>query len=76
MFNLFKKNKNINKEKYKVVFCSENNLDTKFHEYGIYETYETADHIIRMIWGKKRKDKINDGYQVDDDAWILIEKTT
>jgi len=71
MFNLFKKNKN--KEKYKVVFCDENNLDTKFHEYGTYETYETADHVIRMGWNKKREDKINDGYPVDS-AWILIEK--
>lgn len=69
MFNLFKKNK----EKYKVVFCDENNLDTKFHEYGTYETYETADHVIRMGWNKKREDKINDGYQVDN-AWIIIEK--
>ena len=71
MFNLFKKNQN--REKYKVVFCDENNLNTKFHEYGTYETYETADHVIRMGWNKRREDKINDGYQVDN-AWILIEK--
>ncbi len=73
MFNPFKKNEN--KEKYKVVFCDENSLDTKFHEYGTYETYETADHVIRMSWNKKRKDKVNNGYKVNG-AWILIEKTT
>lgn len=72
MFNIFKKEEKA-KEKYKVVFCDENNLNTKFHEYGTYETYETADHVIRMGWNKKREDKINDGYQVNN-AWILIEK--
>ncbi len=72
MFNLFKKNK-VNKETYKVVFCDKNDLNTKFHEYCVCDTYEQADHIIRMAWNKKIEDKINNGYKVKD-SWILIEK--
>ena len=72
MFNFFKKEEKA-KEEYKVVFCDTNDLATKFGEYGTYETYKKADHVIRMAWNKRREDKINDGYQVDD-AWIIIEK--
>ena len=45
---------------FKIVFCDENDLATEFHEYGTYETYEKADHIIRMTWNKEREDKIID----------------
>ena len=71
---MFKKKKVAKKEKFQIVFCDENNLTTEFHVYGTYETYETADHIIRMSWNKKRKDKVNNGYKVDG-VWILIKKT-
>ncbi len=75
MLKFFKKNKNeINKEKYKIAFCDDNDLNTKFGEYNnIFDTYELADHVIRMSWRKRREDKINDGYEIDD-AWLVIEK--
>lgn len=74
MFKFFKKEKK-KKECYKIVFCDDNDLATKFHEYCTCETYQQADHVIRMTWRKKREDKINDGYKVNS-AWILIEKDT
>ena len=72
MFKFFKKNKEA-KESYSVVFCDTNNVDTAFGMYGTYDTYEIADHIIRMAWNKRRNQKVNDGYQVKD-AWIVIKK--
>lgn len=73
MFKFFNK-KEKEKEIYKIAFCDENNLATKFGEYGtICETYEKADHIIRMGWQKESKEKINDGYKIKD-AWLVIEK--
>ena len=60
---------------FKIVFCDENDLATEFYEYGTYETYEKADHIIRMAWNKKEKDKINNGYKING-AWILIKKSS
>ena len=57
-----------------MAFCDNNDLSTKFGEHNnTYETYETADHVIRMGWNKRREDKINDGYKIDD-AWLVIEK--
>ncbi len=58
---------------YKIVFCDDNDLSTKFHEYATCESYEQADHIIRMGWKKEKADKIGNGYKIKD-AWILIEK--
>lgn len=67
---MFKKTKKVI---YKVVFCDDNNIATKFGEYGSYDSYEMADHVIRMGWNKKIEDKINDGYKVKN-SWIIIEK--
>lgn len=72
MFKFFKKNKEV-KESYSVVFCDTNNADTAFGMYGTYDTYEIADHVIRMAWNKRRDQKVNDGYQIKD-AWIVIKK--
>lgn len=58
---------------YKIVFCDDNDLSTKFHEYATCESYEQADHIIRMTWRKEKAEKVNEGYKIKD-AWILIEK--
>lgn len=71
MFNFFKKKK---KETFSIVFCDTNDASTAFHTFNdIYDTYEAADHIIRMLWHKTKDQKINDGYRVDD-AWIVIKK--
>ena len=59
---------------YQVLFCTDNDEKTAFHHYGTYETYEKADHVIRMGWNKKEKQKIKNGYKVDD-AWIVIKKS-
>lgn len=72
MFNLFKKNKNL-KKAYKIIFCDKNDPSTKFGEYCDCDTYEAADHIIRMAWNKRKEDRVNNGYQVKD-GWIIIEK--
>lgn len=69
MKKIFKKEK----ELYKIVFCDENDINTKFYEYATFETYEQANHCIRMGWRKNKKDKIENGYKIKD-AWILIEK--
>ena len=72
---MFKKRKVAERKMFKIVFCDENDLTTEFHEYGTYETYEKADHIIRMTWNKEREDKVNNGYKVKG-AWILIKKSS
>ena len=59
---------------YKVVFCDDNNLATKFGEYDTYQTFEAADHAIRMGWNKRKEDRINNSYKIGSE-WILIEKT-
>ena len=48
-------------------------IDTAFGVYGTYNTYEKADHIIRMTWNKTKEQKIDNGYKVKD-AWIVIKK--
>ena len=73
MFKFFKKNKEEVKESYSVVFCDTNNTDTAFGTYGTYDSYEVADHVIRMAWNKRRGQKVNDGYKVGD-AWVVIKK--
>ena len=72
MFNFFKKNNKM-AESYTVLFCDDNNIDTAFGNYGTYETYEKADHVIRMAWNKTKEQKINDGYKVKD-IWVVIKK--
>lgn len=72
MFKLFKKNKKT-KENYSIVFCDTNSIDTAFGVYGTYETYEIADHIIRMAWNKTKDQKVHDGYKVGEN-WIIIKK--
>ena len=71
----FKKNKKDKKEEtYRIAFCDENDLSTVFGYYDCtFETYESADHTIRMGWRKERKDKVKDGYKIKD-AWLIIEK--
>jgi hypothetical protein len=61
------------KERYSVVFCDTNSIDTAFETYGTYDTYETADHVIRMAWNKTKNQKINDGYKVGEN-WTIIKK--
>ena len=72
MFKLFKKDNKV-KESYTIVFCDTNDVNTAFGMYNTYDTYETADHVIRMTWNKKREQKVNDGYKVDG-GWIVIRK--
>ena len=72
MFKLFKKNREV-KESYSVIFCDTNSIDTAFGIFGTYDTYETADHVIRMVWNRTRDQKVNDGYKVKG-AWIVIKK--
>ena len=73
MFN-FKKEREIDKPTYRIAFCDENNLATKFGEYDCtFETYEEADHTIRMGWRKNRSQKVNDGYKIHS-GWLVIEE--
>lgn len=72
MLKIFKKNKEI-KKSYSVVFCDTNNTDTAFGIYGTYDSYETADHVIRMAWNKRKDQRVNDGYQIDG-GWIVIKE--
>ena len=61
-------------ESYKIAFCDENDLSTKFGEYNCtFKTYDSADHAIRMGWGKKKGQRVKDGYKIHD-AWLVIEK--
>jgi len=60
---------------YKIAFCDENNLNTKFGEEDMkFDTYEQADFAIRMNWNKQKYQKVNDGYPIDS-AWLVIEKS-
>ena len=72
MFKFFKKNNKI-VESYSVLLCDDNNANTAFEIYGTYETYEKADHVIRMAWNKTKEQKIDNGYKIKD-AWIVIKK--
>lgn len=73
MFNFLKK-KNKTKESYSIVFCDANDVNTMFNTYNTYDTYDTADHVIRMTWRFKKYQKVNDGYQLNNDTWILIKE--
>ena len=73
MRNFFRRKKLEEKKTvYKVVFCDENDISTKFGEYNTYDSYQTADHVIRMNWNKRESARIRDGYEIDS-MWILIE---
>ena len=59
---------------YKIAFCDTYDLNTKFGEWnGIFNTYDEADHAIRMGWNKSIKQKKESAYQIDS-AWLVIEK--
>lgn len=61
-------------ETYKIAFCDENDLATKFGEYKcVFDTYDSADHAIRMGWRKKKEQRVKDGYRING-AWLVIEK--
>lgn len=71
---MFLKKDRKNKEMYQIAFCDENDLSTVFGYYNCtFETYEKADHAIRMGWNKKREDRDKNGYKIKD-AWLVIEK--
>lgn len=71
---IFKKKEEKTTEVYKIALCDENDLSTKFGEYNsTFETYDSADHAIRMGWNKKREQRVKDGYKIND-AWLVIEK--
>ncbi len=72
MFKFFKKN-NKTKESYSIVFCDTNDANTTFGIYNTYDSYEHADHVIRMTWNKTNEQKVNNGYKVGED-WIVIKK--
>ena len=63
------------KEKgYKIAFFFFFDLNTKFGEWnGIFNTYDEADHTIRMGWNKSIRQKMENAYQIDS-AWLVIEK--
>lgn len=58
---------------YKIAFCDENDLATKFGEWnGVFDSYEAADFFIRMNWSQVANKKVNDGYPLKD-SWLIIE---
>ena len=62
------------KENYRIAFCEENDLATKFGEYNVtFNTYEQADHAIRMGWKYRITETVNNGYKINS-AWLIIEK--
>ena len=70
---LFSK-KHKNTEMYKIAFCDTPDISTKFGEWnGTFDTYELADHCIRMGWGKAIRAKTDNAYKIDD-SWLVIEK--
>lgn len=70
---LFSK-KHKNTEIYKIAFCDTPDISTKFGEWnGIFNTYFSADHYIRMGWGKAILAKTDNAYKIND-SWLVIEK--
>lgn len=62
-------------ESYKIAFCEENDLATKFGEYNVvFDTYKQADHAIRMGWKYSITETMNNGYKINS-AWLVIEKS-
>lgn len=76
---MFFKTKKTEKSKsiYKIIFCDENDPNTKFGEWHEnFETYEQAEHRIiskACGWGWAIQYSCNGGYKIDD-AWLRVEK--
>lgn len=72
---LFKKNKN--KAYFKIAFCEEPDLATKFGEsIEVFDTYDSArNRVFSKVagWGKASQDRIGDMNHIDS-AWLIIEK--
>ena len=72
---LFKKDKN--KVYFKIAFCEEPDLATKFGESG--ETFDTYDQAKYRVfskvagWGKASQGRIGDMNHIDS-GWLIIEK--
>lgn len=63
-------------EAYKIAFCDTPDISTKFGEWnGIFDTYFSADHCIRMGWGKAIVAKTDNAYKING-GWLVIEKVT
>jgi len=60
------------KQKFAVIFCDEYDYATKFGTFNVFDSYEAADHCIRMGWGKSIQGRREHGYKVDS-AWIMIQ---
>lgn len=78
MFNFFKKEK---KPIYKIAFCEENDLSTKFGEDNeVFNSYEEAKYRIFSTvagYGKAIDYYEGDSAKLDsliDNAWLIIEK--
>lgn len=76
MFKFFKKKEKV-KTIYKIIFCDENDNNTKFGEWHEeFKNYESALYRITSKicgWGCAIQKKENDGYKIDD-GWLRIEK--
>ena len=72
---LFKKNKN--RVYFKIAFCEEPDLATKFGEsIEIFDTYDLAkNRVFSKVagWGKASQGRIGDMNHIDG-AWLIIEK--
>jgi hypothetical protein len=55
-----------------VIFCDEYDYATKFHTYQVFDSYNAADHCVRMAWGRSIQEHRKNGYKVDG-AWIMIQ---
>lgn len=71
--NLFHKEPKV---EYSIAFCDENDLSTEFGEWGNwFDSYETADHTIRMAYRQSQENRVGDGYWVAAcDCWLVIKK--
>ncbi len=70
---IIKKEQEENRYIYKIAFCDENDISTKFGEWDkTFETYQSADFAIRMNWNKNFG-KEKDGYKILN-SWLVIEK--
>lgn len=77
MFNFFKKKEKKPTPTYRIAFCDENDLSTKFGEDNeIFESYEEAKYrIFSKISGYGWAIKYSDGDSAKvDSAWLIIEK--
>lgn len=69
------KTKKDNKKKYKIVFCDQPDIATKFGEYDHnYDTFDEAEWAINSKangWGKAIQYRKGDFYKIDD-CWLTI----